>query len=293
MSKKTIRDQYQGLCAEPVAWEALERIFDAIWGRDAHPLPFYPAVIGGVTARWVDAIGAEHKAENLVELEDAYRAQETARITISGGFDDTFDCTLVYTPSQRVANFLASGRDRPTVAAWIDAIKREFPLVAKHVFVSYATRDFPLAKCLAEIVQCRVDLGVSVFVAKRDIAPGQDPLRSMFEGNLLRTEALLALCSTRSRESAWLWWESAAVWARGGLVVPFFLDLAPEEFGAPLSLTIQGCRIDAREDLDNALRAVVQKVSSQRPTPALSDEEFSRIREALVRSGILRTNARG
>lgn len=121
-------------------------------GHEAHPLPFYPTVIGGVTARWTDGSGTEHKAENLTELENAYRAKETAKITISGGFDDKFHCTLLYLPSQRRAHLVTSGCDRAAVAAWIDAVKREFPLVAKYVFVSYATKDFLLAECLAEIL---------------------------------------------------------------------------------------------------------------------------------------------
>ena len=99
-----------------------------------------------------------------------------------------------------------------------------------------------------------------MFVAVRDIPPGADPLKVMLEEQLLRAEALVALCSKQSKTSPWLWWESSAVWARGHLVVPLFIDITPNEFGGPINLVCQGRSFFEVAGINLTLRAVIGKV---------------------------------
>jgi hypothetical protein len=99
----------------------------------------------------------------------------------------------------------------------------------------------------------------------------------MLEDQLLRAEALVAMCSRRSKGSPWLWWESAAVWARAGLVVPLFVDVEPGSFGGPLTLVCQGRRFQDPADLFSAVRSIVEKVSPGRECPELTPAEVAEL----------------
>lgn len=277
MPKPTVTRIYVGHAEAPVPWEVLERIFDALWGADAHGLPSYPQVIGAIHASWMDASGIEHSAEHLDEVRAAYERYETLLVTFSGYGENRPYSEFHYWPG-RNATVRAEMRaeDEATASAYVKAIRNEFPLVTRSVFVSYATSDYELAMTISDLLSARLDPGILVFVAKRDIEPGGNPLKRMLEEELLRADALLALCSKASATSPWLWWESAAVWARSGLVVPLFVDVTPSEFVGPMTLVLQGRKVFDAGDLNAALEAVVRRTSTRAYIP-ISDEEMARL----------------
>lgn len=80
MAKVTITRSMSGKANEPVAQDALIRIFDSIWGSDARSLPKYPDVIGAIHASWEDGSGATHEADSLDEILQAYQQKKTAYI---------------------------------------------------------------------------------------------------------------------------------------------------------------------------------------------------------------------
>jgi hypothetical protein len=218
MAERTITLSYSGRAEQPVEWEALLRIFVTIWGREARSLPKYPDVIGAVHGSWHDALGVRHEAESLDEIEQAYQQRETAYISLRGSLGPPLPCRFKYWPARAEAWVEVQARDQTIAEQRVDAVRKEFPLIAKYVFISYDTAEYDLANYMAKVLERRLVPGVSVFVAKRDISPGANPLKVMLEEQLLRAEALVALCSSRSKTSPWLWWESSAVWARGHLV---------------------------------------------------------------------------
>ena len=82
----------------------------------------------------------------------------------------------------------------------------------------------------------------------------------MLDENLLRADALLAIATKRSVGSAWLVWESASVWARGGLVVPVFVDVRPDAIPGPLTQLCQGGDLLDSEFLDGAVASIIGRV---------------------------------
>ena len=240
MAKTTVTRVYRGRAIEPISWEAILRIFDGLWGEEARTLPFYPEVIGSVLATWNDAAGIKHKVESLSELIESYQQELTAYIFIGGSINHNSNCNFEYWPARAEASFEVKASDIATAERLVEFVKNEFPLVMKIVFISYDTSEYQLATFIAGVIQKRLAPGISVFVAKRDISPGSSPLKVMLEEQLLRAEALVALCSQQSKNSPWLWWESSAVWAKGRLVIPIFINISPTEFNGPIALVCQG-----------------------------------------------------
>lgn len=273
MAHTTVSRSYTGRAESPASWDSLLDLFDKAWGADARALPAYPNVIGGVFARWTDGQGNEHKADNLDELGAAYKGHETAAITITGHIEDRPRCSLHYRPARATVAFSVDAGDVATVDAFVESVRQVFPLTARYIFVSYDTSELECARFVQDVLEARVAPGVTVFVAKRDIEPGTNPLKVMLEEQLLRAEALVAMCSRRSKSSPWIWWESSAVWARGGLVVPLFIDLDANSFGPPLTSVCQGRKLFDPDELFTAVRTVVERVSPGWPCPKLTDEE--------------------
>lgn len=278
MAKSTITLNYSGRAEQPVEWEALLRIFDTIWGPEARSLPKYPKVIGAVHASWQDASRVEHEAESLDEVGQAYRQYETALlISFRGYLDSGTRCFFKYWPPKADASIEVRVGDQTTAEQYIAAVRKEFPLIAKYVFISYDTSEVELAAYVKTILEKRLVPGVSVFVAKRDITPGTNPLKVILEDQLLHAEALVALCSQRSKTSTWLSWESSAVWARGGLVVPLFINISPNEFNGPITLVCQGRDVFEVADLNSALFALVSKVCPGRQCEELTADEIKEL----------------
>jgi hypothetical protein len=284
MAKVTIERKYLGRANAPVEWEALLRIFDTIWGHEARSLPIFPRAKHSVHASWRDASGTEYKATSLDEVGQAYRRYETSYISIIGSTERGYRCSFEYWPAKAEARTKVRAGDEKTAEQLIAAVRAEFPLVAKYVFISYANEEYELAIYVAGLLESRKAPGVSVFVAKRDIAPGADPLKVMLKEQLLRAEALVALCSKRFKSSPWLWWESSAVWALGGIVVPLLIDISAEEFNGPITLVRQGRQFFQVEDMNAAVQTIIGKVCPDRPCPELTlaeVEELERLRSQL------------
>lgn len=281
MAKSTITLSYSGRAEKPVEWEALLRIFDTVWGPEARSLPKYPEVIGAVHASWHDASGVEHEAESLDEVGQAYQQHATAFISFRGLRESGSHCSFRYWPAKAEASIQVRRGDQTIAEQYIAAIRKEFPLIAKYVFISYDTAEYELATYMAKVLERRLVPGVSVFVAKRDITPGANPLEVMLKEQLLRAEALVALCSHRSKNSPWLWWESSAVWARGGLVVPLFIDVSPSEFNGPITLVCQGRSFFEVADINSALFALVDKVCPDHQCEELTANEIEELNKLI------------
>lgn len=277
MAKSTITLSYSGRAEKPVEWAALLRIFDTVCGPEARSLPKYPEVIGAAHASWHDASGVEHEAESLDEVGQAYQKHETAFISFRRLLESGSRCSFRYWPAKAEASIKVWVGDQTTAEQYIAAVRKEFPLIAKYVFISYDTSEVELAAYVATILEKRLAPGVSVFVAKRDITPGTNPLKVMLEDQLLHAEALVALCSQRSKTSPWLSWESSAVWARGGLVVPLFINISPNEFNGPITLVCQGRDFFEVADLNAALLVLVSKVCPGRQCEELTADEIKEL----------------
>jgi hypothetical protein len=277
MAKSTITLSYVGRAEQPVAWEALLRIFDTVCGPEARSLPKYPQIIGAAHASWHDASGVEHEAESLDEVGQAYQKRETAFISFRRLLESGSRCSFRYWPAKAEASIEVRMRDQTIAEQCIAAVRNEFPLIAKYVFISYDTVEYDFANYIAKVLQRRLVPGVSVFVAKRDIPPGANPLKVMLEEQLMRAEALVDLCSKRSKTSPWLWWESSAVWARGHLVVPIFIDVSPSEFNGPITLVCQGRSFFEVTGINSALSTLIGKVCPGHQCKELTTSEIDEL----------------
>jgi hypothetical protein len=279
MSQTTVTRKYQGKALEAVPWEALLRIFDALFGESARSLPKYPEVIGFVNGEWIDAQNMEHKAQILEDIEQAYNKFETASITFTSLNEKAQKLFFKYWPSKAEAFTQIEASDKTTADGLISAVSKEFPLIERYVFISYDTAEYDLATFIAEVVENHMGPGINVFVAKRDISAGENPLKVMLDEQLLQAEALLALCSSSSKNSPWLWWESSAVWAKGGLVIPLFVDISPNEFNGPITLVCQGRSLFDVEELNAALNTLITRVFPSKKDGGLTQEEQVRLQK--------------
>jgi hypothetical protein len=277
MAKTIVIRKYKGRALQPVSWEALIRIFDTLWGERARSLPKYPEVIGAVHRRWINGHTTQHEAASLDEIENAYKEFETASIIFTGSIERGPNSVFQYWPSKAEAFIEVQAPDETTADSLIGSVRREFPLIERYVFISYDTSEFDLATFIAEVVERRMVPGINVFVAKRDIPAGGNPLKIMLEEQLLRAEALLTLCSVKSKSSPWLWWESSAVWARGGLVIPLFVDISPSEFDGPITLVCQGRSLFDIMELNSALDSLLAKVCPDKKYEGLTEQEVAHL----------------
>ena len=118
-----------------------------------------------------------------------------------------------------------------------------------------------------------------MFVAKRDIGPGRDPMKTMLEDQLLQASALVALCSYASRGSGWLWWEASSVWTRRELVVPLFVDIDAKEFNGPMTLVLQGRRLFEPDQLLESLTTLLKHFSINDNKVELSRDEMAQLEQ--------------
>src|SRR3989338_11230233 len=82
------------------------------------------------------------------------------------------------------------------------------------VFISYAGEELALADFIRNVLIRWTGNKIEPFVARRDIPPGDNPLKVMMEQKLRHAQAIIPICSIKSKVSSWVWWESAAVWAK-------------------------------------------------------------------------------
>lgn len=128
------------------------------------------------------------------------------------------------------------------------------------VFISYASDELNLADFVKKILLRVSDNKIEVFVAKRDIASGADPLKTMLNEKLRNADAIIPICSYKSKETPWLWWESGSVWAKTGKVHPFFTNISANVFGGPLSLVAQGKEFFTKQDFFQTIDTLCKNI---------------------------------
>ena len=128
------------------------------------------------------------------------------------------------------------------------------------VFISYASDELDLADFLKSILLRVSDNKIEVFVAKRDISSGADPLKTMLNEKLKNADAIIPICSYKSKETPWLWWESASVWAKSGKVHPLFTNISANVFGGPLILVTQGKEFFTKHEFFQTIDALCKSL---------------------------------
>lgn len=269
MAKTTATRSYRGIASTPPTWDELHDMIVTLWGSDVDGLPFYPAVIGGVSARWTDAEGNQHRVDDLCAMGEAYKEHLTANVTISGHIDDGPNITLSFQPQSFARPWT---EPRPVIDAGItassaeaagnliDVVRRLFPLREETLFVSYTGReDERWAEAVVALLRDRVPSNVHVFQAPRGIETGGDPNR-VLDGALATSRALIALCSPRSAGKDWLAWEASSVRTSGGRVLPIVSGISPTDFGGPLMAFAEARRGWRRDEVDEAFREAVTTV---------------------------------
>jgi len=98
----------------------------------------------------------------------------------------------------------------------------------------------------------------------------------MIEEKLKHAQAVIPICSVESKNSSWLWWESAAVWAKDKKIYPLFTNISANDFGAPLTLVSQGKDYFVKDEFIETLIEVCKEVGVEAKTYNFSDEELSR-----------------
>ncbi len=147
------------------------------------------------------------------------------------------------------------------------------------VFISYDTAEISLAHFIASLIECRCDDTVKVFIAKRDIPPGADPFRIMIKENLLKASHIVSICTRKSKLSNWLWWETASVWAKGGVVYPLYVDISPDEFGDPIKSLSQGRSYFKEIELQEMVGELLGKLGMDRKLAVLTENEKKALTE--------------
>ncbi|MHB8483880.1 MAG: TIR domain-containing protein [Nitrospiria bacterium] len=108
---------------------------------------------------------------------------------------------------------------------------------------------------------------------------GDDPQKTMLERNLRNAEAIIALCSKDSKSSGWLWWETSSVWTRNKFVMPLFVDVSANEFGAPLAALVQGKSLFDIRELEEAIQKLRSTLGRQSHAEGLTKAELAKLSE--------------
>lgn len=143
------------------------------------------------------------------------------------------------------------------------------------VFISYDGDELALADFIRNILTRWTENKVEAFVARRDIPPGDNPLKVMMENKLKHAQSIIPICSIKSKSSSWVWWESAAVWAKDKKVYPLFTNISANDFGAPLTLVSQGKDYFVKDDFTNTLMAICKELKIELKDTSFTKEEFT------------------
>jgi len=141
------------------------------------------------------------------------------------------------------------------------------------VFISYASDELDLADFVKKILLRVSDNKIEVFVAKRDISSGADPLKTMLNEKLRNADAIIPICSYKSKETPWLWWESASVWAKTGKVHPLFTNISANVFGGPLILVVQGKEFFTKQEFFQTIDALSKNIEISLTQLDFTEEE--------------------
>lgn len=141
------------------------------------------------------------------------------------------------------------------------------------VFISYASDELDLADFVKKILLRLSDNKIEVFVAKRDISSGADPLKTMLNEKLKDADAIIPICSYKSKETPWLWWETASVWAKTGKVHPLFTNISANVFGGPLILVVQGKEFFTKKEFFQTIDALCKNLEISPTQLDFTEEE--------------------
>ncbi len=267
---------YGGFSKEPLSKEQLVRLFDMLWGEGAREFPKYPQVIGGISAFWRSKDGIKHNVSNISELLKAYEDKITYDIHIEGKIDSNPRCLLAYIPARGEVGFQVTAQTEEIADKYIGYVKEMFPnKETPIIFISYANEELALADFIRNIISQWTEGKVEIFVAKRDIPVGDHPLKTMMEDKIKNAQAIIPICSIKSRSSPWLWWEAAAVWAKDKKVYPLFTNISASDFGAPLTLVSQGKDYFTNQEFIDTLLTIFREVGIDAKTSDFTAEELS------------------
>ncbi|MBN1473354.1 MAG: toll/interleukin-1 receptor domain-containing protein [Syntrophaceae bacterium] len=147
------------------------------------------------------------------------------------------------------------------------------------VFISYAGDELDLADFVKNFLLRVSGNKIEVFVAKRDISSGADPLKTMLNEKLRNADAIIPICSYKSKDTPWLWWESASVWAKTGKVHPLFTNISANVFGGPLILVVQGKEFFTKQEFFQTIDALCKNVNITVTQLDFTEEEAVRYTE--------------
>jgi len=147
------------------------------------------------------------------------------------------------------------------------------------VFISYASDEIDLADFVKKILLRVSDNKIEVFVAKRDISSGADPLKTMLNEKLRNADTIIPICSYKSKETPWLWWESASVWAKTGKVHPLFTNISANVFGGPLILVVQGKEFFTKQEFFQTVDTLCKNIEISSTELDFTEEEAARYTE--------------
>ena len=161
----------------------------------------------------------------------------------------------------------------PTVAAAPASDERDL------VFLSWGGDvSLRVATALQAILHPRLPLA-EVFLSKTSIDPGDDPLRAMLDEGVLRSSVLVAALTAEAVVRPWVVWETASAWARGQLIIPVFIDVAPADVPGPLATRVQGVHLFDRQGLDRAIAVIASRLGIDQAA-SLTDREFEQLVQA-------------
>lgn len=256
----SISKGYRGFAERPLSEGQLLELFDKIWGEESRKFPTFPEVVGGISAFWCGADGIKHNVNDINEILDAYKQELTYDIHITGQVNKNPRCGLVYIPARTELIFQITAPNEEVVDRYIGYIEEMFPKKEIPIlFISYASEELALADFVKKILRRLTIDKIDIFVATRDIPPGDNPLKVMMEQKLKSAQAIIPICSHKSKSSGWVWWESAVVWAKERKVYPLFTNISPNEFGAPLTLISQGKNLFDEVEFTNTLKMVCEQ----------------------------------
>ena len=265
---------YCGLSEETLTSSQVIDIFDRLWGEPNRAFPRFPKVIGGISAFWRSADANKHHVSSIAELIEAYEQQLTYDIHISGAVDNNPRCTFVYIPAKKEGFIQVTATTNELVEEKLKVVKEMCPKQEKPVvFISYANKELALADFIKKVLKRIAGDHLEIFIANRDIPPGDNPLKVMMEEKLKLAQAIIPICSYLAKTSSWVSWESAAVWARGYKVYPLCSNISLGDFGAPLSLVTQGRGLFVQDEFLETLKSLCNQFNLSDGGIRLNEEE--------------------
>jgi len=271
---------YHGLSEEILIKNQILEIFDKLWGESNRGFPHYPSVIGGISAFWRSADATKHHVNSIDELIEAYEKKLTYDIHISGTVNHSPRCTFVYIPAKKEGFIQVKATTNKSAEEKLRVVKEMCPKQEKPVvFISYAGDELALADFLKEIILRISNDKLDVFVATRDIRPGAHPLTVMMEEKLKAAQAVVPICSNKSKGTPWVWWEAASVWAREGKIYPLCTNISFNDFGAPLSLVAQGKNYFMQKELIEVLQEICNQFGIDGTSIDFEEEEIGQYKK--------------